>query len=237
MFSIKEAIVFGWKTLRKHSGLMLGVVLTLFALQVMTDIVERTLQGTATGFAASIMLGIVGVVLGCGATLISLKLAKGEAAQYRDIVPDIKTVWRYFCSSFLSGLIAALPLMAGGFVAFIILAATGSISFSEGPWQGSPAAVAVAVVIMAVALAATIYLALRYSMARMAVLEEGEIIGSIRRSTTLTRDRIGHLFLFVLALIGINILGLLVLVVGLLVSVPVSMLAFAHVYLKLKARG
>jgi uncharacterized membrane protein len=58
-------------------------------------------------------------------------------------------------------------------------------------------------------------------------------IAAFKESWRLTKGHKWQLFLLVLAIIGINILGLLALVVGLLVSVPVSMLAVVHAYRKL----
>ena len=49
-------------------------------------------------------------------------------------------------------------------------------------------------------------------------------------SHRLTRGHKWQLFGFVLLLLLINLLGLLALVVGLLVSIPVSTLAFVHAY-------
>jgi uncharacterized membrane protein len=76
---------------------------------------------------------------------------------------------------------------------------------------------------------------LRYSMARLAVLDGAAIIESLGKSKKLTQGVKWHLVLFALALAALNVLGFLALVVGLLVTVPVSLLAFVHVYLKLKA--
>lgn len=58
-------------------------------------------------------------------------------------------------------------------------------------------------------------------------------IEAVKETWKMTKGHKWELFLLVLAIIGINILGLLALVVGLLVSVPVSMLAVVHAYRKL----
>jgi len=49
-------------------------------------------------------------------------------------------------------------------------------------------------------------------------------------SNRITRGHKWQLFGFVLLLLLINLLGLLALVVGILVSIPVSTLAFVHAY-------
>lgn len=53
---------------------------------------------------------------------------------------------------------------------------------------------------------------------------------ALKESWHLTKGHKLTLFLLVLALTGLNILGLLALVVGLLVTIPVSMLALVHAY-------
>lgn len=60
-------------------------------------------------------------------------------------------------------------------------------------------------------------------------------IEAIKESVRITKGHRWQLFLLALALIGINILGALALMVGLLVTVPVSLLAVAHAYRKLSA--
>lgn len=61
------------------------------------------------------------------------------------------------------------------------------------------------------------------------------VIESLKESWHLTYGHKWQLFLLALAILGINILGALALLVGLLVSVPVSWLAFTHAYRKLAA--
>lgn len=234
-FSIKESIIFGWSKLKERSGLIFGVILTMFALQVVSSIVQEALEGLPLGALLSIILAVVGVVLGAGATLIFLRIAKGEPARYRDVVPQARVVWRYFATNILTGVIALAPLVAGGIVSFTLLALSGSINFSEGlPAEGSAPMLALAGLIMAVAFVGAVYLGVRYSMARLSAVDGANIFESLSNSAKLTRGVKGRLMLFALAIIGLNLIGLLALVVGLLVTIPVSMLAFTHIYLKRK---
>jgi uncharacterized membrane protein len=55
-------------------------------------------------------------------------------------------------------------------------------------------------------------------------------IDAMNESNRLTRGHKWQLFGFVLVLLLINVLGLMALVVGILVSIPVSTLAFVHAY-------
>jgi uncharacterized membrane protein len=73
----------------------------------------------------------------------------------------------------------------------------------------------------------------RYSFVRFAILDGARIQESLSRSAVLTQDIKWHLVLFLIILVLLNILGAILLLVGLLVTVPVSMLAYAHAYVKL----
>lgn len=60
-------------------------------------------------------------------------------------------------------------------------------------------------------------------------------IAAIKESWHLTKGHKWELCMLVVTIVGLNLLGLLALVVGLLVTVPVSMLAIVHAYRKLSA--
>ena len=80
-----------------------------------------------------------------------------------------------------------------------------------------------------------IYFALRFSMVRFAVIEGAGITGSLRKSSDLTDGIKWKLLAFLLVICLVNILGMLLFFVGLLVTIPVTMIAYASVYQKLHA--
>lgn len=63
------------------------------------------------------------------------------------------------------------------------------------------------------------------------------IIESFKESARITKGNRWNLFLLGLVFIGINIVGALALLVGLLVSIPVTMLAMTHAYRKLASEA
>jgi uncharacterized membrane protein len=62
-------------------------------------------------------------------------------------------------------------------------------------------------------------------------------IEALRKSAAITAGAKWNLFLFVLLLVGINILGAIALLVGLFATIPTSMVAIAFVYRQLLARS
>lgn len=76
-----------------------------------------------------------------------------------------------------------------------------------------------------------VILALMFLFSGLIVLDRGlGPIEALKESARITKGNRWRLFLFVLAMVGVNLLGLLALVVGLLVSVPVTTLALVHAY-------
>jgi uncharacterized membrane protein len=72
---------------------------------------------------------------------------------------------------------------------------------------------------------------LRYQFFGYLIVDQGlKPKVAFQASKKLTHGHLGKLFLFGLVLLGINLLGALALLVGLLVTIPVSLLAIAKVY-------
>jgi len=83
-----------------------------------------------------------------------------------------------------------------------------------------------------------IYLAVKYQFYEYLIVDKGMgPIEAIKRSGVLTEGVKRNLVLFWLALVGINILGMIALGVGLIATVPVSWLANAYVYRRLQLQA
>ncbi len=81
-----------------------------------------------------------------------------------------------------------------------------------------------------------IYLALRLQFYSYYIVDKNAgAMDSLRMSWKATDKNVINIFLFMLLIIGINILGALALVVGLLITIPVSFIAVTLLYRKLSA--
>jgi hypothetical protein len=83
-----------------------------------------------------------------------------------------------------------------------------------------------------------VIIGLMFAFAGFAVVDRDlDPMDAFRESQRLTEGVKGQLLVFVLALMGINLLGALALGIGLLITVPVSVLAATEVYERLRARA
>lgn len=79
-----------------------------------------------------------------------------------------------------------------------------------------------------------IYLAIRYQFYSFLIVDKNmKIMEAFEKSSKMTQGIKWQLFLFALALAGINIVGALLLFVGLIVTIPVSVMATVYIYKKL----
>jgi len=220
--SIEESLRFGWEKTRAHSTLVFQALLTLFAVQIAEQVVTRVLANTLDGALASAALFILALVLGVGFTLITLRIAQGKHAVYQDIIPPVRVSVAYIGATVLAAIVTIVPLIVALVVCLVALAVLPST-----------AAIVTSAVVGAAALVATIYFALRYALVHFAILDDSDIIKSLRTSAHLTEGRKWWLVGFCITVGLLNILGAILLLVGLLVTIPVTMFAFAHVYVKL----
>lgn len=80
-----------------------------------------------------------------------------------------------------------------------------------------------------------IYWGLKYQFFRFLIIDRDmNAIDAIKRSGQITQGSKGHLLLFWLAAIGINILGAIACGIGLLVTIPWTYLTYSHIYRKLE---
>lgn len=81
-----------------------------------------------------------------------------------------------------------------------------------------------------------IYLALRLQFYSYYIVDKNAgALDSLRMSWKVTDKNVINIFLFMLLIIGINILGALALLVGLLITIPVSFIAVTLLYRKLQS--
>lgn len=235
-FSIKESFIFGWRTTRAHSALIFKVVLTGFALQVAFEIVNKVLVPSAIGILAAALLMVFLIVAGFGTTIISLKLVRGTVAHYSDLLPPVKLIVRYVLASMLTALVVLAPLIVAGIVVAVGMVLLGA-SFTTGVVASSYVSLPVLSLVVALVLstAATLagYLLLRYSFMRFAVLDSHTVRGSLRECAVGAWPCAAAIVVFIVVL-ALNLLGVMLFLVGLLITVPVTTLAYAHVYQKLK---
>ena len=205
-FSIKEAVNFGWETVKGNILFFFALSFISVAVSLLPEVIQFALgaddakETSPAIVLVALLLFIIFVVLWTmvqlGYIKIALQFCRGEKSSYADLFNTYRLALPYFIASLLYGLI----VIAGS----ILLIVPGII------------------------------FGIRFSLFGFCIVEkDAGILGSLKQSYRLTQGSGMKLFLFFLALMGVNFLGALLLGIGLFLTIPLSVVACGSVYLKL----
>jgi uncharacterized membrane protein len=199
-FSAGEMIRFGWETFKKRPWFFVGIQLVII---VVGGVASQMSDQFDKGYEGSMMLllALVGFFVG---SVIHILIKMGTisfALKANESAEAARFEDLWAPAMFWKYLLASIV------VGLIVVA--GLILF----------------------IVPGIVWALRYMFVPYLVVDRGlGVRDALTESSRITYGHTWELLLLILAIIGINILGLLALVVGLLVSLSVTMFALAHAY-------
>ncbi|SRR5258706_11435060 len=205
LFSISEAIRFGWETTKKNFWLIVATLIIPFVINYAISLIDGPLLKSDNGFLK--IAGILAVIASYfisyaftfGRLSIYFKLFDKKKTEVNELFAyfDLKLIWRYFVIVFAYGFLCAI-----GLVLFI--------------FPG-------------------IYFATKYWFAPYIYVDKRTgIMESFKESEKLSQGIKRRLFLLGLVQAGIIIAGALALVVGLLVALPINTISDIYVYRKLQ---
>jgi len=208
--SVKESLQHSWSTFKSRPWIFVQVGILLFLVNVAMNLVQSVLEylGNQGGDILAIVFGLSSMVIGIG---VSFLVSMGETAFFlREHDEPVDASCYVFWSTLPLWKSACLSVLAGLLIliGLVLLIVPGII---------------VGIMLMFVG-----YLVIEEKLGP---------VDAIKRSIALTKGSRWKLFQLSLALLLLNILGLLALLVGLFVTIPVSFMATVHAYRTLKGQG
>lgn len=221
-FSATGAIAFGWTTFKKRPGILIGAMAVVVLLQIGLQVLSMV---PALGDIASF---VVSVFIGMGIVSFSLAAHDNIAGLSIHHLWAPKPFWKYLWATLLKGIIAAVPFG----IALLLWLARSAGKPAEAFQSISFNVVDVTLgIITLVTLAWLTYVSVKLLFVEYLVMEKNRGgVEAIKESFKMTNGVWWNLAYLTLLIGLVNIVGALALLVGLLVSVPVSMLAMVHVY-------
>ncbi len=227
-FSIKEAISFGWERFKKHSWLLIAVTLTTTVLpQVLQSSLQSTLniptqltsldQISPAIFVIIVITMIIGIYLSIGVARVYLQINDGKKTRYTDL---FNVTAREFIQVFIAGILYSLALLVAVLLILIPL------SFIDMQF--------VSQLLIAMIIAAVIYVVIKLQFYIYLIVDKKRsAVDSLKESFAITKGQEWQLVFLMFTYLGILLLGLVALIVGLLIAIPVTGLATTYVYRKL----
>lgn len=201
--SVKDCLSFGWKTFKSRPWIFVQAGVLLFLVNMGISLIQSMIEagGEAGGQPLETFALLVSAVAGIAAAFL---ISMGETAFFlksHDRVEGADLKDLWHPQPFWKFVGASLIAGAIVFVGILLLIVPGIIA------------------------------GILFAFVGYVVIEEKLTpIAALKRSRDLTKGNRLKLFQMGLALVGINILGFVALFVGLLVTIPVSILAMAHAY-------
>lgn len=117
LFSIKEAIAFGWRTTLNNFWFLVGMLLIVLAINVGFSILAGIFEKGAPfiSFLINIASMAVSMIVGMGVISVYLHLHRGERPPYKEIFSKAHLFWRFLWASILYGV-----MLLVGFLLLII---------------------------------------------------------------------------------------------------------------------
>jgi uncharacterized membrane protein len=179
---------------------------------------------TAVVAVAGLVLSVCGQVFKLGFKHIGLRLARTLGTDWEDMLVSVHTAVRYIVGTILFNL-----LVVGIPVGIVWLAGVGTgINF----WQVAGTTAGSLTVAVVAGLAG--YLALIFHLYPFVLLDRDYgVVRAFHVAWSLTEGAIFELVIFYAVVLALNLVGALLLGIGLLVTIPITILAQAHAYKQL----
>lgn len=125
-FSKKEALRFGWNSMKSHFGFFVLLLLAMLLISGVPDLVSAELDDSAPALAVivSIAGAILSIIAQIGSTKISLKFVDGDTPQLNDLFAYANLFFKYVGASLLY-----LLIVLGGLVLLIVPGVIWAIKF------------------------------------------------------------------------------------------------------------
>ncbi|MDD2798904.1 MAG: DUF975 family protein [Bacteroidales bacterium] len=245
-FSIRESISKSWSLIKgENLFLLIGLFLGYMVVYGILSAIRIFEPNGIVGFMVSLLQIFVGVVWSMGMVKILLQIANGdepEFAAFKDVIP---LFWKYLGASILKAL-PAFGAMIIGLIIFIAmmlptldiaaLQAGDISSIGESLSSGKVSEMSIAIIIL-VLIIPIIYLSIRWMFFSYLIIDKNYgAVESLKKSWKMTDGNFWHLILFILASFAIIILGVIALILGIFVSIPLIMMVQTLIYKKLVSK-
>lgn len=229
-FEPRAAVRFGWETFKKRPTFFTAMFLLISLLSNLTVQTEASgdievTAGYVLGMVVmGIILAIVSTVAKMGGNAFMLKTHDApETVAFKDLWAPYP-FWRFVGTMILRGVITGGPFAAAvllGFFAFFSL---------------NVVLMAAAFLLGVLAFGWLVYASIRFSFAGLIVMDQHLMpVQALKTSYAMTDGKFMLLVRLYTLFLGVALLGLLALIVGVVVAIPVISIAFTHAYKSLRS--
>lgn len=231
-----EAMTFGWQTVKRNRGFVALVVAVLLAVGVCGVLAARAARNAqGLSYTLQMLMVVINSLLMVGVTKNALRFVDGGNGSLADFVRCHRHFASYLEGTLLYHGVPVLGMFGLGFLQSEGWRAATYGREPAGPSWGLVMFFETGAMVVVVVLA--IVWAIKFGFFPFSILDRRVgYIQAFKDSSRITKGAKWQLLLFAVELLGMNLLGLLCLLVGLFVTVPMTYLAAAYVYRHLQTK-
>lgn len=229
--TISSLLSTGWETFKKNWKLIVSAalltVVIMIVLQIIKDATDRHFIGGLVMMIVSIIVSIA-IALGWSKTL--LNLIRNGSAQWDDFKTNIRNWKGYVIALIIFNIYKVIAVLLVLPFAFSVISSNGVANF----------ALLIPLVILGIfGILLVAWLSIRYVFIAFIAVDDVTLSGwkILKKSSAMTKGNMWRIFGYSIVLGLMNLLGLICVVIGLLVTVPVTKLAMAKLYDSLKEKA
>jgi hypothetical protein len=230
-FSVGDAISFGWNTFKKDPMTIVYVLIPMLVPPVLNQILTMFVGKNPHWIILLLLIVInvaVSLTISIGLIRVLLTVAAGKKVDISDFYTGYTLAIPYFLASLLTGVIILGVGLAAVLVGAILYFILNAVIHDVGTMQ---IATVIGIVIV-VAVAA--FVSVKLSMWKYLLIDKKMgVVESVRESWKITQGKEASLVLFAIASVGIVLVGILALILGVFVALPVVQLGYIYIYKKL----
>ena len=241
LLSPNGALKTGWALTRKHFIVMLGLLLGIMVLSWIISMVGGNDVFSFRYWIISLVNLILPIWLGASLNKIMLNAYAGEEPSFSVFGDMFRKLGGLIGLNLLVGIVSALPVIIGFVIWGAGLGASMAVTDFSDPYAmgyalGAMFSGTTGIVFIILGLL-SLYLTLRLMFAVYAYVDDFSVgvFGAIQRSWSMTHGNMGKIILCFLMMIVLNIIGLIVFIVGILVTLIISAFMMVAMYEQIKA--
>lgn len=236
---MKEIFSSAFNITKKNALVLIGVFLTLIIISMIFSFITSTFNSVpVVGFIVNIISLVFQIYFGVGMLKLGLSIIDGKEPEFADIKPTRNEMVKYLVSGLLLFVIFMVIFMLTiGILGMLNVLKPGLstlyLDFLKedyiGKYSSQEIIYAVMVFLLLTIPAALVYLRLQFAN-YLVVDKKMEAATAILHSFKITKGYLLYIVLILLAVLVLNIIGLIMLFVGLLFTVPMSFIIVLLLY-------
>ena len=235
LLSPNGALKTGWALTRKHFIVMLGLFLGIMILSWIVSMLGGTDITSVRYWIVYVVNIILPIWLGAGINKIMLNAYAGEEPSFSTFGAILPKLGGLIVLNIVVSFICFFPALVGFIIVIVGIGSGLPVTDFSNPYElGYTLGMmfsGVSGIISILFSLVTLYLALRLMFATLAYIGVSD---AVRRSWEMTRGNMGKIILAILMIVVLNIIGLVALIVGVVVTLIISAFMIVALYEQIK---